>query len=220
MQHNRNFVTNKRYNQPYQNINENTNDLSNCAYQFRLSPEERKSIKNTNNKYMIESMNLGDDAQKKNDYVTEAFYHREIQEYLRNTRNILHTDPESIDSYNYNSAIIHAGRKVKIAQEMGYTFNQMFSLNETTGKYMWIVPNSVIPTDDLIDNEPYSNSYNNTTNSYSKGTNNESYGNSYNNTTNSYSKNTNHRNLQNRDLTHEFLNDQRNIDGYALFRRI
>lgn len=138
----------------------------------RLSKAERQTVADSGSESLIYRMKNGDDALKIGDYVTEAGDHRYVQEMLRQNRHY-HYDDESLDSYSYNSAILHVKPLVEIGQQYGLTFNRMFSyrLNENPDyskkekkhNYGWRVPETIISTDgwEVPNMDPNRNSYHN-----------------------------------------------------------
>lgn len=136
----------------------------------RLSKAERQSVIDSGSIELIEAVKKGDHAQKQGKYTKEAKKHRFVQERLSDN-GFYHRDDESLDSYAYNSAIIHVYPLVKRGQQYGLTFERMFSyrLNENPNyskhekkhNYDWRVPDAIISTGNMIisDADPKRNSY-------------------------------------------------------------
>lgn len=124
----------------------------------RLSKAERQSVVDSGSTSLMACVRKGDDALKVGDYVTEAGEHRYVQEMLRDNR-YRNYDDESLDSYSYNSAILHVKPLVEIGQQYGLTFERMFSFRfnenpnysnkEKKYNYEWRVPEAIISTDGM-----------------------------------------------------------------------
>lgn len=144
--------------QRYQQYKFNNYSGNNMSRLYMLSPNERQSVIDSGNSYLMKAVNMGDECFKNKDYKGEADAHRVVQDDLRKRMRIYHNDPESQHAFAYNSGVIYHGAKIKIGQSMGMDINQMIRYNQKSKEYDWIVPESVIPTNNLYNN--YHNNYN------------------------------------------------------------
>ncbi len=241
MVHERNYVTEKRYknlDSLQNNLTHNTASYSNIDYrqQSRLSAVERKTVNDLNNPLLTEVMNKGDYQSSRHNYLKEAKAHRFVQEKLKDMGKS-HNDDDSLDSYAYNSAIVHQSELVEKGQKLGLKFNEMFRLDinnnpdyskkERKYNYEWIVPDEIIPTYGL-----YSNTSNNSNNYQNNNYQNNNYQN--NNYQNNNYQNNNYQNNncrsggnqnkysssnKNIDRTEQFLNDPVNQKCYMALQR-
>ena len=129
-----------------------------------LSTEQRKQIKILNFNIYNKLLKDGDRAHENGDYATEAIKHRQILEKMNLHQNIKLKDPESQDAWNKNCVLVHEEDHARQGQELGLTFEQMFS-QKSNGTYKMsfehIQRPSYISTTNTLSNYCSPNSVNN-----------------------------------------------------------
>ena len=108
----------------------------------RLSKPEQDFLDNPNNSHIAnieiyrERAKKGREAEKKGDYVTEAFCDREIQEWLtKQCKMRFHLDPVARKAYAYNSIAHHYISVVEKILAEGYTIDDVFEYYKPTNEY-------------------------------------------------------------------------------------